>query len=68
MNKHEWLLAEGRKVVKPYIDEESIDRNGRYALAFVIGGYWSVLIKWVSEGAIESPEELALIVKSTYRK
>lgn len=36
----------------------------RYALTFSMGGFTSILIKWLDEGAEKSPDEMSEIVKN----
>lgn len=33
-----------------------------YVLAFSAGGFWNMLIKWVHEGAVKTPDEMAELV------
>jgi len=37
----------------------------KYLLAYHIGGFWNVLNKWLSEGAIKTPDEMTTILLST---
>ena len=39
--------------------------NGRmleYVLAFSAGGFWNMLVKWIHEGAKETPDDMALLI------
>ena len=64
----EQLLAITRKTVMPGIKESSITKEEHYALAFHIGGFFNLLVKWLSQGAIESPEEMAEIIQTLFPK
>lgn len=35
-----------------------------YALSFLTGGFWNISIKWIRNGAHETPEEMAQIVET----
>ncbi|MBZ9607153.1 TetR family transcriptional regulator C-terminal domain-containing protein [Clostridium estertheticum] len=50
----------------PEIKESSITKEEHYALAFHIGGFFNLLAKWLSQGAVESPEEMAAIMKTLF--
>lgn len=57
LSNSEKYLLKIRKQIYGEIDEH-ID----YALTFQTGGFISILIKWLSKGAKETPEEMANIV------
>lgn len=66
LNQFEKLLAIIRKTIKPEIKESSITKEEHYALAFHIGGFFNLLVKWLSQGAEESPEEMASIINTLF--
>lgn len=66
LKEFEQLLIITRKTVMPEIKESSITKEEHYALAFHIGGFFNLLIKWLSQGAVESPEEMAAIMKTLF--
>lgn len=46
----------------------SISRQLQYNIDFVTGGFQNVLIRWISAGFQETPEELAAIVSGMFRE
>jgi hypothetical protein len=38
-----------------------------YALIFSAGGFWNILNKWLEDGAVKTPEELAGIIQTALR-
>jgi AcrR family transcriptional regulator len=66
LKEFDQLLIITRKAVMPEIKESSITKEVQYALAFHIGGFFNLLIKWLSQGAVESPEEMAAIIKTLF--
>lgn len=42
--------------------EELQLENGDYILAYHIGGFWNLLIKWLADGCMQSPEKIGEIV------
>lgn len=66
LKEFEQLLSIIRKTVRPEIEESSITKEEHYALAFHIGGFYNLLVKWLSQGAKESPEEMAEIIKAIF--
>lgn len=66
LKEFEQLLSITRKTVMPEIKESSITKEEHYALAFHIGGFFNLLTKWLSQGAVESPEEMAAIMKTLF--
>lgn len=45
-------------------EEETVE----FALSFNAGGFWSILIKWIIDGAARTPEEMAHIVNRLMHK
>lgn len=45
----------------------SIEKELQYNIAFVTGGFHNVLIRWISSGFVEDPEELAAIVSEMFK-
>lgn len=66
LKEFELLLAITRKTVMSGIKESSITKEEHYALAFFIGGFFNLLVKWLSQGALESPEEMAEIMQTLF--
>ncbi|MPW25262.1 TetR family transcriptional regulator [Alkalibaculum sp. M08DMB] len=66
LNEFELLLSIVRNTVKPEIDEGSITKIEHYHLSFFIGGFFNLLVKWLSKGALESPSEMAAIMEKVY--
>lgn len=66
LKEFEELLSIIRKTVRPEIEESSITKEEHYALAFHIGGFYNLLVKWLSQGAKESPEEMGEIIKAIF--
>lgn len=49
-----------------YTSEEELNHSNieaSYALAYYIGGFWNILIKWLSDGAQKTSAEMARIVE-----
>ena len=44
------------------IDEEFY----QYQMHYIAGGIWNLLLKWIEDGAIKPPHEMALIFKSLF--
>lgn len=66
LKEFELLLSIVRKTVKPEIDEDSITKVEHYYLSFFIGGFFNLLVKWLSQGALESPSEMAAIMENIF--
>jgi AcrR family transcriptional regulator len=50
-------------IFKGNLKEYACEDDLKYALAFSVGGYWNVLVIWLQDGAIKSPNELAKIAQ-----
>lgn len=46
--------------------EELQLENGDYILAYHIGGFWNLLIKWLADGCEQSPEKMGEIVERVF--
>ncbi|MBU3093412.1 TetR/AcrR family transcriptional regulator [Clostridium sp. CF011] len=66
LKEFDQLLIITRETVMPEIKESSITKEEHYALAFHIGGFFNLLAKWLSQGAVESPEEMAAIMRTLF--
>lgn len=66
LKEFEPLLSLTRKTVKPKIEQASLTKEEHYYLSFFIGGFFNLLLKWLSQGAIESPSEMATIINEIF--
>ena len=51
--------------IMPSMNENQISQSLHYSMALILGGLWNVLIKWLNEGATESPSHMAEIICNT---
>lgn len=41
------------------IRQMAVSKETEFLICFIIGGQWNLLIKWIEDGAAESPQEMA---------
>lgn len=51
--------------IMPSMNENQIHEPLQYSLAFILGGLWNILIKWLNEGATKNPSDMAEIICNT---
>ncbi|KHD37527.1 AcrR family transcriptional regulator [Clostridium acetobutylicum] len=44
--------------------EKFNDRMLEYVLFFSAGGFWNILVKWLQDGAKETPDDMAMLIDS----
>lgn len=52
-----------------YADREELEHPDRdYRLAYHIGGFWNIMNRWLTDGARESPAEMAAVIDRLVRQ
>ena len=55
------------KYQKQLANQEELQMGNReYILAYNIGGFWNLLIKWLEDGCKKTPEQMAVIVEQVF--
>lgn len=52
----------GNRQGKPESNEYGDSVNLEYLLAYSVGGFWNMMVHWLSQGATQSPDDLAAMI------
>jgi len=63
LSKYDAFLPNIHNLLQNNCFKKYTQENFHYAIAYNVGGYWYVLVKWLEEGAIKSPEEMASLIR-----